>query len=168
MGPSTVSATTAIRPAAAMHSTPAAMHAAAVAHAAASATGPHLSDETVVHVGRDALRSEDLEGLSLRQSEAKKRNAKTHVSGQMRPTHGFPPSSSWGDPFADWKFQYPHEAVSRPDRYTLCQPRLLSNSRIRTAQRNWPPARLLRTGGQRALKAKDPNFYWQASQNPCR
>ena len=79
-----------------MHSAASAMHAtAAVAHAPASATAPHLGDQAVVHVGCDARRSEDLEGLSLRQSETEKRNAKKHVSGQTRPTHGFPPSSSW-------------------------------------------------------------------------
>jgi hypothetical protein len=48
-----------------------------------------------------------------------------------------------GDQFADWKFQHPHKAVARPDRYTLRQPRPLSNSRTRIAQRNWPPARSL-------------------------
>jgi hypothetical protein len=95
MGAPTISATATIRPTAAVHSAPAAIgptatvHSAAAAmhstasamHAAASATGPHLRDEAVVHVGCDARRSEDLERLSLRQSETKKRNAKKHVSG---------------------------------------------------------------------------------------
>jgi hypothetical protein len=56
-----------------------------------------------------------------------------------------------GDPFADWKFQHPHKAVARHDLDTYFSPRLLSNSRIRIAQRNWPPARL---GSERAANAR--------------
>jgi hypothetical protein len=119
IGSAAVGATTAIRPAAAMHST-SAMHSTAVAHPPASATGPRFSDEAVVHVGCDARRSEDLEGLSLRQTKTEKRNAKNHGSGQTRPTHGFPPRHR--GQFAAWKFQYPHEAVARPDRDSLRQP----------------------------------------------
>ena len=83
------SATTAIRAAAAVHSAAPAMHATAAAvhstapavHSAASAarSAPHLSDEAVVHVGCDAGRSEDFEGVSLRQTETEKRNAKQRM-----------------------------------------------------------------------------------------
>jgi hypothetical protein len=52
--------------AAAMHAATAAMHSAAAAMPAASTTASHLSDKAVVHVGCDARRGEDLEGLSLR------------------------------------------------------------------------------------------------------
>src|SRR5580693_1382369 len=38
------------------------------------------------------------------------------------------------DPFADWKFQDPRRAVTRPDRDSLRQPPWLSNSRTRMAQ----------------------------------
>jgi hypothetical protein len=117
-----------------VHAAASAVHSpAAAAHPPASATGPHLSDEAVVHVGCDAWRSEDFKGLSLRQSETEKRNAKKHVSGQTRPTHGFLPVIM-GDLFADWKFHCPHETAARPDRDTLNQPRRLSNSRTRVAQ----------------------------------
>jgi hypothetical protein len=82
-------AATAVHAAAtAMHAATAAMHAAAAAMHAAATTASHMRDKAVVHMGCDAGRGEDLEGLSLRQTETEKRNAKERISGQSRPIHG--------------------------------------------------------------------------------